>query len=133
MTATITEATQREHYVYRLFDAAGSLLYVGITHSLFNRLAQHAYDKDWWADVANITLARYPSRTAAAAAETDAIREETPVKNVQRMTGRTPLRPVRVTDDLWYAAMERAKERGVSLSAVIRKALEDFVNEEDEK
>lgn len=39
----------------------------------------------------------------------------------------TPLRNVRVPDDLWDAAMSKALERGESLSEVIRRALEKYV------
>lgn len=39
----------------------------------------------------------------------------------------TPLRSVRVRDDLWSAAQERAQERGDNLSDVIREALERYV------
>ena len=41
---------------------------------------------------------------------------------------KTPLRNVRVPDDLWDAAMSKALERGESLSEVIRRALEHYVN-----
>lgn len=39
----------------------------------------------------------------------------------------TPLRNVRVADDLWQAAMTKAAERGETLSDVIRGALERYV------
>jgi predicted HicB family RNase H-like nuclease len=39
---------------------------------------------------------------------------------------KTPTRNVRVSDDLWEAAMARALERGESLSDVIRRALEEY-------
>lgn len=39
----------------------------------------------------------------------------------------TPLRNVRVADDLWQAAMSKALDRGESLSEVIRRALEKYV------
>lgn len=39
----------------------------------------------------------------------------------------TPLRNVRVADDLWHAAMTKAVERGETLSDVIRRALERYV------
>lgn len=42
-------------------------------------------------------------------------------------TGKAPMRSLRVPDDLWNAAMEKANERGESLSEVIRKALERYV------
>jgi predicted HicB family RNase H-like nuclease len=39
----------------------------------------------------------------------------------------TPLRNVRVADDLWHAAMSKALDRGETLSEVIRRALEKYV------
>lgn len=49
-------ATQRPepgHYVYRLFDAAGLLLYVGSTGNVWERFGQHAgrLRQPWWGDV----------------------------------------------------------------------------------
>lgn len=42
----------------------------------------------------------------------------------------TPLRPVRVEDDTWLAALEVAKQRGESLSAdVIRPALRKYIED----
>ena len=40
----------------------------------------------------------------------------------------TPLRNVRVTDDLWSSAQAQAAEDGVNVSEVIRRALEYYVN-----
>lgn len=40
---------------------------------------------------------------------------------------KTPLRNVRVSDELWYAAMEKAMNQGESLSDVLRRALERYV------
>jgi predicted CopG family antitoxin len=40
---------------------------------------------------------------------------------------KTPSRNVRVSDDLWHAALAKAVERGESLSDVIRRALERYV------
>lgn len=39
----------------------------------------------------------------------------------------TPLRNVRVPDDLWNAAKEAAESQGVDLSEVIRAALRRYV------
>lgn len=38
----------------------------------------------------------------------------------------TPLRAVRVPDKVWAAAQAKAKERGESVSDVIRRALERY-------
>ena len=40
---------------------------------------------------------------------------------------RTPLRNVRVSDELWQAAQAKAEERGETVSDVIRQALERYV------
>ena len=68
--------------LYRLFDAAGSLLYVGVTGDLRGRLAQHAADKPWWSQVARKTVTWYGSRSDALRAETAAIFNEHPRYNV---------------------------------------------------
>lgn len=46
--------------------------------------------------------------------------------------GATPLRAVRVDDPLWEAAQTKAKTRGDNLSEIIREALRDYVESEDE-
>lgn len=38
----------------------------------------------------------------------------------------TPIRTVRVPDDVWQAAQERAAEKGESVSAVIVRALKRY-------
>lgn len=40
---------------------------------------------------------------------------------------RDPLRAFRIPDELWHAALAVARERGESLSAAIRRFLEDYV------
>lgn len=41
---------------------------------------------------------------------------------------KTPSRNVRVPDDLWYAALEKAAERNETLADVIRRALQRYVS-----
>ena len=40
---------------------------------------------------------------------------------------KTPLRNVRVSDELWQAALFKAEERGETVSDVVRRALERYV------
>lgn len=68
--------------LYRLFDTARQLLYVGITSNPQARWAQHAAEKPWWPDVAWHTLEWLPSREAALAAEAAAIVADGPLHNV---------------------------------------------------
>jgi hypothetical protein len=67
--------------VYRLFSATHALLYVDIACSPERRLAQHAYDKPWWPEVASETIAWYADRREAEAAEMAAIADEKPRYN----------------------------------------------------
>lgn len=70
------------HALYRFRDAAGRLLYVGITADPGTRWKAHAAGKPWWADVARVDVEPQPTREAALAAEKRAIRAERPVHNV---------------------------------------------------
>jgi predicted GIY-YIG superfamily endonuclease len=68
--------------LYRLADAQGVLLYVGIAGNPGRRFEQHKKDKLWWGDVAAITLEHFQTREEAAAAELAAIRSEHPRYNI---------------------------------------------------
>lgn len=78
----------RLHALYRFYDAAGALLYVGITLNPGTRLRDHSHDKPWWYDVARIELARYDSRTQVLEAERRAIATERPRYNIVHNHGR---------------------------------------------
>lgn len=74
--------SDKPHYVYRLFDARGALLYIGMSQWPHWRMEQHR-DKVWWDDVADWTVEEFPNRRRAATAERAAIRAEHPVYNGQ--------------------------------------------------
>lgn len=67
-------------FIYRHFDAAGALLYIGISLSAVQRLAQHR-DKPWFDRIATVTVEPCENRADALARERDAIREERPLFN----------------------------------------------------
>lgn len=69
------------HSLYRFYDDADELLYVGITGSLPTRLDQHSADKVWFEDVATIRVEHFASRTELIEAEEAAIRAERPRHN----------------------------------------------------
>jgi len=85
ITAMVLRVAQM-HALYRMFDANGQLLYVGITGKLLNRLDQHA-EKRWFPLVASITLEWFPKERDAREAERRAIAIEHPVYNI---AGRLP-------------------------------------------
>lgn len=48
------------------------------------------------------------------------------------MSKGTPIRNVRVPDDIWAPAKERANKRGENLSDIIRKSLIDYATQPDD-
>lgn len=83
----MTEAIARPHALYRFYDAAGALLYVGITVNLPTRLTRHRDDKPWWTEVARITVEHHANRNTVLAAERHTILAEKPRHNIQHNTG----------------------------------------------
>lgn len=67
--------------LYRLFDAAEQLLYVGISTQPETRWTQHAADKPWWPLVQHRKLEWHPNRKAAEDAELAAVQTEEPLYN----------------------------------------------------
>jgi predicted GIY-YIG superfamily endonuclease len=72
--------------LYRLYDADGALLYVGVSVNPVARLIHHKRAKDWYHDIAKIVIEKHATREAAYAAERKAIREENPKHNMARLT-----------------------------------------------
>jgi predicted GIY-YIG superfamily endonuclease len=87
----ISMPSSRATTLYRLSDAEGALLYVGIAYDALRRLRQHARKAPWYREVARIELEAFPTREDAAAAEERAVREEGPRHNIR-------LRPLREID-----------------------------------
>jgi hypothetical protein len=74
--------------LYRLFDADGDLLYVGISYSAIARYAQHKAEKPWIGDVCTITIETHDvSRSEIEFVEAEVIRSEKPRYNVVHARG----------------------------------------------
>lgn len=80
------------HAVYRMFDAQGALLYVGMTAQIGRRIEQHG-EKRWFPQVATISVEWYPHMAAARVAEKEAIEWEWPRHNLAGVKRRSPRRP----------------------------------------
>ena len=80
--------------VYYLHNKAHELLYVGISTSSLGltRFGDHARDKDWWTEVAYISLEHMPTRAHAGHREAAAIEHMKPKHNRQGGTISTLLR-----------------------------------------
>lgn len=77
--------------VYRLFNATGDLLYVGVSYDPQARFSAHRASQPWWddVDVSRTALTWFPYRHAALTAETEAIRIEHPRHNNTPTSART--------------------------------------------
>jgi predicted GIY-YIG superfamily endonuclease len=71
--------------LYRLHDAQGGLLYIGIAGNPGRRFQEHAGTKPWWGQVSWVSIEHYETRTEAEAAETEAIQTERPKYNVAQV------------------------------------------------
>lgn len=69
--------------VYRVFDAYGSLLYVGCTTNLSQRMSHHAARSDWYCKTDRITTEWFDERRDALREEARAIFTESPAHNVR--------------------------------------------------
>lgn len=80
--------------LYRHFDSAGRLLYVGISLSAINRLWQHERHSNWFAAVAMVRIEWLESRELALQAERLAVIKERPAHNIQHKAGKLTHREV---------------------------------------
>lgn len=85
-----------EFAVYRLYDAAGALLYVGMSESVFYRLEQHVKKRPWWSEVDHAEIEWFATREQIVDAELCAIRTESPRYNIQATGGPKRRRPTPV-------------------------------------
>jgi DNA-binding transcriptional regulator YiaG/predicted GIY-YIG superfamily endonuclease len=80
-TSPTTLPRTGEAAVYRYYDGAETLLYIGSTVNPSQRWSSHKGTKGWWGDVASYTLTWWPSAEEAYAEEYKAIRAEQPKHN----------------------------------------------------
>ena len=73
--------------LYRHWDDAGRLLYVGISYHALYRLSQHSKVSHWYKDITRVTLENYSCREEALSAERNAIQSEKPLYNIVHVQG----------------------------------------------
>jgi predicted GIY-YIG superfamily endonuclease len=120
----------RPHVLYRMYDAARRLLYVGITMNVPARMADHRGEKPWWSEISTIELQHFTTRKEVELAEKKAIRTERPAFNVmhvlrEKQEGKgsrrvTPMRSLQMDDRPWAELGRCAEAIGSTRSAVIR-------------
>lgn len=117
-----------ETTLYRFYDAADVLLYVGITHDPRQRFYDHRA-RPWWAATSNIRLERYPTRSEAIQAEDVAIRSEDPIFNRAgslRPGPQTKGRAVVLLRSDLHAQLKRmAAEEGRTMTSIFEEIIRD--------
>jgi hypothetical protein len=120
--------------LYRHFDSAGTLLYVGISISAANRLSQHMHGSPWAREIASMTIEHHDSRAAAEAAERVAIKAEKPLWNKahnrpdRAMTQNKKSRALpRITDSEYAAQFHGAITNATGLLMRVKDAVDGFV------
>ena len=82
MTDTQSTPAVKMQQLYRLFDADGTLLYIGISYSAISRYAQHRASQPWIGDVCRIEIETHDvSRAELEQIERAAIIAEKPKHN----------------------------------------------------
>jgi predicted GIY-YIG superfamily endonuclease len=71
------------HTLYRLYDDADRLVYVGLAYDFHKRMKQHAAKSWWWEQVATYTTEDYPTWREGCDAERWAIVREQPRWNIE--------------------------------------------------
>ncbi|CAL9646934.1 type II toxin-antitoxin system prevent-host-death family antitoxin [Streptomyces sp. enrichment culture] len=107
--------------LYRLFDAADTLLYIGISHQPEVRFAQHSKLKEWWPRVVRREVEWFDDRPTAAKAEEEAIRAEDPEHNgtYSPRRSRKSIRHVVAADGVEEISLTLARSK---LTSLVRKA-----------
>lgn len=80
---------QKQHFVYRYFNPAGELIYIGCTsRDPWLRKLEH-YGRRWYSDIRTITYEAHPDLASARTAELAALRKEKPPHNIVGVPGRS--------------------------------------------
>jgi predicted GIY-YIG superfamily endonuclease len=85
--------------LYRHFNRANELLYVGISSKLPERMRQHQRGSKWFFDVKLVTVEWFDDRQSAKLAEGKAIRTEQPKFNILKGKAEPKLRDERDPED----------------------------------
>lgn len=116
--------------VYRLYDSADVLLYVGSSCRPADRYGDHRRLTEWWPEVVRRDVVWYPTRVQGEEAERVAIREELPKHNMRGNPDRPRPYPTRLTvpEPTATAVFHLAMDSGRRLDDIITEALRDWLD-----
>lgn len=117
------------HTVYRFYNSATELLYVGVTHRLDERVKQHQASKSWWPEVDQslTTTERYMDRGMAMAVEAQAILTESPRYNTASPHGGRMPNELTEGDLLRLRLVMRDWEEAEAVRAELRQAVVNMI------
>lgn len=78
----VDESKDRATWLYKVFNYAGNLLYVGITFNPTQRMKEHRRLSIWWEDKDKMIWQRFETRQEAERAEDWSIKNDYPVFNI---------------------------------------------------
>lgn len=81
------------HWVYRIYDTEGVLLYIGCTNSPVSRISGHRHSQTWGDQIAHVRYTVFPNRRKALDVERAAIWYENPLHNIRRVPPMRVLTP----------------------------------------
>ncbi len=129
------------HAVYRIYDDADRLLYIGVSYDPDDRLKGHKYAATWVDEYHHHDATWYDTRDEAEAAEAAAIKAEHPVYNVMHNATRDrtlrSMKIIRITPELGEANVQFlkrfARESGAEVRAshVLRALLDELQADPD--
>jgi predicted GIY-YIG superfamily endonuclease len=114
------------HAVYRYWDSAGQLLYVGVTKHPGRRRSQHKLRSPWFAAATEESVIWFPDAQSASLAEQDAIREERPLHNRMQPPWAVPVEPSVHPDGDSTANVQTAMGRLAECQQVVDTRLAEF-------
>jgi predicted GIY-YIG superfamily endonuclease len=77
-----THLNNKATYVYRMYGTNDSLLYVGLSVNLSNRISNHVHEKEWADEVMYMKAELFPCRDSAKWAERQLVQRNAPKYNV---------------------------------------------------
>jgi hypothetical protein len=115
--------SDRPHFVYRHFNRAGRVIYIGCTVAPRTRLEAHQAKAWWWPQVAKTTHVVFPNREYGFYMEAKAIAEENPRWNIRHRD-----RSAMTLDDFrdLRVAMTKNGVKPKALQRINREAIEKF-------
>lgn len=74
--------SDEQYVLYRHYNEAGELLYVGVSSRVMRRTREHEKNSAWFGDTFKISIERFPNRDHLLEAEKQAIKNERPKYNI---------------------------------------------------